>query len=123
MGDFAKTDLKKENNNKKLLFEGVEWSNVLGKVTKTGPNNNGKRKEVKKNLLGPLDFVSHSCKGHSNCKLVGDYGSKNYWRKMEKNIKESDQIVMSYSHGNQMKCVCKNINVSHEYRKRYMQIN
>ena len=101
------------------IFEGVEWSNVIGKVIM----NNGKKKEVKKNLLGPLDFVNHSCIGHSNCKLVGDHSSKNYWRKIEKNIKEGDQIVMSYSHGNQMKCVCKNVNVSHEYRKRYMQIN
>ena len=52
---YAKSNLKKENDNKKLqsvlpgivnlrLFEGVEWSNVLGKVTKTGPNNNGREK-------------------------------------------------------------------------------
>ena len=128
LGVYAKTNLKKENDNKKLqsvlpgivnlrLFEGVEWSNVLGKVTKTGPNNNGKRKEVKKNLLGPLDFVSHSCKGHSNCKLVGDHGSTNYWIKMEKSIKDGDQVVMSYSHGSQMKHISKNISTSHEYRK------
>ena len=93
------------------LFEGVEWSNVIGKATKTRPNHNGK-KEVKKNFFGLLDFVTnHSCKGHSNYKLVGDHGSKNYWIKMEKYIKEGDQIVMSHSHGSQMKCIskkCKN---------------
>ena len=128
LGVYAKTNLKKENDNKKLqsvlpgivnkrLFEGVEWSNVIGKVTKTGPNNNRKKKEVKKNLLGLLDFVNHPCKGHSNCKFIGDQGITNYWRKIEKCIKEGDQIVMSYSHGSQMKRISKNISTSHEYRK------
>ena len=71
------------------LFEGVEWSNVIGKVKKTGSNHNGK-KEVKKNFFGLLDFVNHPCKGHSNCKFIGDHGSTNYWRKMEKCIKDGD---------------------------------
>jgi len=120
LGVFAKTDLKKKHDNEKLrslltgivnlkIFEGVEWSNVIGKVTM----NNGKKKEMKKNLLGPLDFVNHSCIGHSNCKLVGDHGDINYWIKMEKNIKKGQQIVMSYSFGSQMKCIFSD---KHKYK-------